>query len=553
MYMVILEKDGDLTLPKNFRGISMAELSAKLYAHLLKGRLEIDYEEIAPEYANGFRPGRSRGDSIMTMKETLRKRKASGLDSYAIFWDAIKCFDKIPRKHLWRAMGKCGVDTELIQAVQSTLEMTTCTLKIGDETRQINMKEGTGQGTVLGPTLCSFFFLPVLELWCKDKAKCHTQMTVKEENEKRQTEISTFVNSFADDTGMITGTYEDTVEIVSQFPAYMESFGVPVHLAEGVGEKSKSTVVYVPTNSKNLKRFDSCSILVNQIKKVNFVQSCRYLGAIIHESLSDEMEITQRIGKAVGMMGILRKSVMASKDVKMEVKRKIMLGLIIPILLDGAENWVLTAKMTNGITTAYNSMIRSCFRMNRFTTWKYKITTESLLQKMDMFSLQYYLDWKILGYAGHVERMSPNRIPKQIRDASTYGTKKIGGQSKSYERQLQECLKRKGIPVELWKSMAMSKCVWRKAIRKKSIPVVTRHLYRHVEKKEYCTNPDKLVGCFVEKRFGQTWHVGKVINYEECDTKGDIIWRVIFDDDDMEDYCYDEIEKILCLDLEFIL
>ena len=176
MYMVILAKDGDLTLPENFRGISMAELFAKLYAHVLKGRLEVDYEEIAPEYANGFRPGRGRGDSIMTMKETLRKRKASGLDSYAIFWDVIKCFDKIPRKHLWRAMAKCGVDTQLIQAVQSTLENTTCTLKIGDETRQINMKEGTGQETVLEPTLCSFFFLPVLELWCQDKKKCHTTM-----------------------------------------------------------------------------------------------------------------------------------------------------------------------------------------------------------------------------------------------------------------------------------------------------------------------------------------------------------------------------------------
>ena len=48
-------------------------------------------------------------------------------------------------------------------------------------------------------------------------------------------------------------------------------------------------------------------------------------------------------------------------------------------------------------------MIRSCFRLNMFTTRKFKITTSSLLTKMDMGDLQYYLDWKVLGYAGTVE------------------------------------------------------------------------------------------------------------------------------------------------------
>jgi hypothetical protein len=33
------------------------------------------------------------------------------------------------------------------------------------EIRTVKMKNGTGQGTALGPALCSLFFLPLLLLW----------------------------------------------------------------------------------------------------------------------------------------------------------------------------------------------------------------------------------------------------------------------------------------------------------------------------------------------------------------------------------------------------
>ena len=555
MYMMVLMKDGDLTLPKNYRGISMAEIFAKLYSHILKSRLEIDYEDIAPEHANGFRKGRSRADSIMAMKETLRKRKASGLDSYAIFWDAIKCFDKIPRRHLWTAMEMCGVSTSMIQAVQSTLLNTTCTLNVGGETRKVDMKEGSGQGTVLGPTLCSFFFLPVLELWCQDKSHCATFLKPVKTNSAKEKELgtNTFINTFADDTGMIAGSLRDVEEVVSQFPTYMQSFGVPVHLANQENTKSKSTVVFVPSNRKDIHKHKGKRININEEEWVNFVPSSRYLGATIHQTLSDDGEIKLRIGKAMGMMGMMRSQIMTSKNVSILIKKKIMLGMILPIMLDGAENWIVTSCMKRHLIASYNYMIRSCFRLNMFTTRKFKITTSSLLTKMDMGDLQYYLDWKVLGYAGHIERMPPNRLPKILRDAETFNKKKIGGQTKSYIRQLSECLKRKGITESNWKDIASNKIAWRKAIKSDSILSIPNRSLRYKERKDICGRPQDLMGQFVEKRFRQTWHVGKITGFEECDISGDIIWNVQYDDGDSEDCDYGEIEKILCKDLAEIM
>jgi hypothetical protein len=171
-----------------------------------------------------------------------------------------------------------------------------------------------------------------------------------------------------------------------------------------------------------------------------------------------------------------------------------------------------------------------------------------------MQNLEYYLDWKVLGYAGHVERMDENRIPKQLRDAVPFGKKKVGGQSKSYLRQLFECLKRKNIEKTTWKILAADKNAWRKAIREFSVPVKksTRSILC-AEKIKYRNSPDSLLGIFVEKKFRNKWHVGQITDFDECEASSDIIWNVVYDDGDQEDYFYEEISKIICRDMGNIL
>ena len=107
-YMMAIPKTGDLTLLKNWRGLSMANTLSKIFCTILKRRLEGIYEELAPEYCNGFRRGRSRTDSVFTMKQNLRVRKQQGLDSYVVLWDLIKCFDRIPREFVWKSMETLG-------------------------------------------------------------------------------------------------------------------------------------------------------------------------------------------------------------------------------------------------------------------------------------------------------------------------------------------------------------------------------------------------------------------------------------------------------------
>ena len=61
--IIPIPKKGDLTLPTNYRGISLLSIAAKIYNKLLLNRRRPKIEPILCKNQNGFRPGRSTPDS----------------------------------------------------------------------------------------------------------------------------------------------------------------------------------------------------------------------------------------------------------------------------------------------------------------------------------------------------------------------------------------------------------------------------------------------------------------------------------------------------------
>jgi hypothetical protein len=225
-HMTVLHLKGPRDDVANYRGMSMAETLSKLYTSILKRRLEGCYEMVVPEFCNGFRAGRGRNDSMFTLKETLRKRKAKGLDSYCIFYDFIKCFDEISRDCVWKSMKVMGVPDKMIRAAKATLEGTSCRMNIGGVEKVVDMKEGTGQGTALGPTLCNFFFLPLLIQFEKMMEAQRTTARGKDEDE-----FSTFTHNFADDACMVVGSLDDAKRVALEFNLHVKKFRSRVHVA----------------------------------------------------------------------------------------------------------------------------------------------------------------------------------------------------------------------------------------------------------------------------------------------------------------------------------
>ena len=103
--------------------------------------------------------------------------------------------------------------------------------------------------------------------------------------------------------------------------------------------------------------------------------------------------------------------------------------------------------------------------MTRHTQRKYRVTTEEMLERFGMQPLHYYLDWRILGYAGHVVRMDESRLPKIIRNTKLQGKRKAGAPRKTHKRQLNDSLKRKEIKTSEWQKIALDRNEWRQRIK----------------------------------------------------------------------------------------
>ena len=216
-------------------------------------------------------------------------------------------------------------------------------------------------------------------------------------------------------------------------------------------------------------------------------------------------------------------------------------SMILPTLLDGIECCVVTQLALDELTTVYHRMVRASVHVSPYTQRKWKLTSEVLLERLDLHPLHHYVDMKVLGYAGHVERMGPERRPKRLRDCLLEGPKLSGGQYKTHHQTVEECIGRKGISE--WKKLAATKNDWRKAIRtpillraRTSVKPQIKFIDRWAEA------PDSIIGRSVEKKFGSKWHVGKIVSTELDIDTNETIWHVKYDDSDSEDFGAREIE-----------
>ena len=64
-------KKGDLGLAKNYRGITLTSIAAKIYNALLRNRIEPKIDNILRKNQNGFRRNRSTTSQILTIRRIL--------------------------------------------------------------------------------------------------------------------------------------------------------------------------------------------------------------------------------------------------------------------------------------------------------------------------------------------------------------------------------------------------------------------------------------------------------------------------------------------------
>lgn len=165
--IVPLHKRGDQEVVGNYRGISLLCSAYKIYAEILRNRLELEAERLGllPESQAGFRRGRSTMDNVFILNHLVqREKKKGGKESkiYALFVDLKAAFDNVDREQLWSILMDNGVNMDVIRRLEKVYEETVVAVRTKEGlTDEFRTHKGIRQGCVMSPFLFDLYIADI--------------------------------------------------------------------------------------------------------------------------------------------------------------------------------------------------------------------------------------------------------------------------------------------------------------------------------------------------------------------------------------------------------
>ena len=474
----ILPKKGDLSQPGNHRGIMLLEVAYKIIAIILLARLQPIAEGLDHESQCGFRPGRGCTDAVFTIKMALKKRQEHGLETWVLFLDLVKAFDRVPRELLWAILGKFGVPAKLISLLKSLHEHVYVKFSVDGVEHVITCIIGVKQGDILGPILFTFFVAAVMITWretfdgpvCVFRSKPDFVLTGRSHRAYGH-EFQLTDSEYADDTAVLFISRASLDTGAPHLVQHFGRFGMEVHRGNTRTEcPSKSEVLFCPKprhmyeDPETYDNTDLSPVKLGGDEFIPIVFVFIYLGSILAHDCSDKLDVEHRIDKAGNAFGALRDRLFSSTMVTYAAKRLAYCALILSILLYGSESWCLTEALFRQLRNFHARCIRAMCRVTRRHTRQHRISTAQLLGRLGLPTIDSFITRRQLRWAGHVSRMDFGRLPRRMMSSWVRSKRPRGAPRFTYGRALRKSLKKAGISTDTWTAQAMDRANWRNII-----------------------------------------------------------------------------------------
>jgi sorting nexin-29 len=126
----IRKKDSKLECNNNYQGVSLLNVTYKIFTNVLTKYIESYTEEFIGEYQCGFRKGRSTTDHIFSLRQIIEKFYEHITQLHQLYVDFKQAFVSISRPYIFEAMKEFGIPTKLINLTKITLSATLNKIKI---------------------------------------------------------------------------------------------------------------------------------------------------------------------------------------------------------------------------------------------------------------------------------------------------------------------------------------------------------------------------------------------------------------------------------------
>eukprot|EP00111_Clytia_hemisphaerica_P004088 TCONS_00011696-protein len=221
--IVPVPKKGDLTKTDNYRGISLSQVSAKIYNRLILNRRRPKIDKVLRPNQNGFRSSRSTSSQILALRRIIEEMKDHKMEGVVTFIDFRKAFDSIDQKRMFKILHAYGIPPKIVDAIRIMYENNSATVLTQEgETEFFKIETGVLQGDPLAP----FLFIIVLDYALRKAIKSSDGLTLFRQRSRRHPSIHIADLDFADDIALIDESIKEAERVLHKVELATQSIGL---------------------------------------------------------------------------------------------------------------------------------------------------------------------------------------------------------------------------------------------------------------------------------------------------------------------------------------
>ncbi|BHF71757.1 hypothetical protein SprV_0401481700 [Sparganum proliferum] len=406
--LVPILKKGDKTRCENYRGISLIDVAAKIFAIVLLRRFQAVCDSRTRPNQAGFRAGRGCADRIFTLRRILEFRHSYQQPTAVCFVDFAAAFDSVHRESLWWIMVLDGVPAKIIAMNKAYYRFTTARVMVRNNLSQpFGIRSGVRQGFILSPILFNYAIDWILGRALRDSDG------VEFAPGHRLNDLD-----HADDIALLASSFGDLQSMVSRVNEVAKSVGLSINAG-----KTKVFSSCIPDQEKA-----PLGIGGRQLEEVD---SFKYLGARLLPNGQSKDDIVSRIDAARWVFSSLRKCLWNRRDFSIATKIRVYRASVRSVLLYGCECWALRVEDERKLEVFDHLCLRIILRV-KFTDF---VSNETVRARCDNIArITQAIQERRLRWFGHVLRRPPQELSVTALDPAPlpHWRRRRGGQFKTW-------------------------------------------------------------------------------------------------------------------------